>query len=152
MRDEGPSVNLKWAVAAAAFLLLISLALVVGASKEPPQPGSSYDASGRGLLASYLLLDELGYPVARSRQVRGGDVRWLLFPQRSPRQVRELAALHHGVAWSGRPVGDVEGMPQPMDEEHDHKHQQHRAEPQQQPECEGRVGVQGAQPVEDGPE
>src|SRR5436309_11859564 len=108
MRDEGPSVNLKWAVAAAAVLLLFSVALILGAAKESPQPGSSYDASGCGLLASYLLLDELGYPVARSRQVRGGDVRWLLFPHGSPRQVRELAAW---VRDGGRLVlADAEGV------------------------------------------
>ncbi len=84
------SETLWWTVPAAALLLIVSLAAVVGHLRERPLPGSSYDGSGGGLLAAYLLLDELGYPVERSRRPAGGDVRWVLFPERSERQAREL--------------------------------------------------------------
>jgi len=89
--DGRRPLSLWWAVSAAAVLGLVTLVTVLGALREPTRPGTSYDPSGRGFLAAYLLLDELGYPVARSRRASGGDVRWLLAPERSPRQVRALA-------------------------------------------------------------
>ncbi|HZU36646.1 MAG TPA: DUF4350 domain-containing protein, partial [Gemmataceae bacterium] len=45
-----------------------------------PPTHSTQDAGPGGVRAAYLLLDTLGYSVATSRHVVGGQVRWLLFP------------------------------------------------------------------------
>ncbi len=85
--------RLWWAVPAAAFLILMTLAMFFG-GPERREHGTSYDASPRGFRAAYLLLDELGYPVARSRRLAGpafhpgaekkiSGMRWLLFPTKS---------------------------------------------------------------------
>lgn len=92
MAEEGRPVGLGWAVAAAAFLVLVTVALVVGGSREQPQPRTSYDPSDRGFRAAYLLLEELHYPVNRSRTPAGGEVRWLLFPGPAPRYTPQLDA------------------------------------------------------------
>lgn len=92
MAHEARPVSLGWAVAAAVFLLLVAVSLVLGSLQEQPRPGTSYDSSNRGFLAAYLLLDELGYAASRSRTASGGEVRWLLFPEPSPRYARTLDA------------------------------------------------------------
>src|SRR5438270_11558736 len=72
--------RLWWMVPLAVFALLVLLALVLGSLPAPPGFGTSYDASDAGFRAAYLLLEDLGYPVERSRRVGGGSVRWVLFP------------------------------------------------------------------------
>jgi hypothetical protein len=72
--------RLWWMVPLAVFALLIILSLVLGNVPDPPGFGTSYDASDAGFRAAYLLLEDLGYPVERSRRVGGGGVRWVLFP------------------------------------------------------------------------
>src|SRR5262249_34588249 len=58
----------------------------------PLQPGTSYDASEHGFRAAYLLLDELHYPVYRSRRATEGQLRWLLFPEAAKREAPALEA------------------------------------------------------------
>ena len=48
--------------------MLMGLALVFGKPPEQAKVRTSYDASFEGFRAAYLLLDELGYPVARSKR------------------------------------------------------------------------------------
>src|SRR5947207_1641117 len=72
--------RLWWTVPLAVFALLLILALVLGQMPDPPAFGTSYDASDAGFRAAYLLLEDLGYPVERSRRAGGGSVRWVLFP------------------------------------------------------------------------
>jgi len=92
MAEEGRPVGLGWVVAAAVFLLLVTVTLVAASLREQPRPRTSYDASNRGFLAAYLLLEKEHYPVVRSRTPTGGEVRWLLFPESSLRYERQLDA------------------------------------------------------------
>ena len=86
-----PSSRLWWAVPLAASALLVVLGLVLGGRADPLNPGTSYDASDKGFRAAYLLLEELGFPVGRSRQAAGGEVRWVLLPVGArPRDVEGL--------------------------------------------------------------
>jgi hypothetical protein len=64
--------------------LLGVLALFFGGSEGALKGGTSYDASGKGFRAVYLLLEELGFPVTRSKRLAGGEVRWVLFPETTP--------------------------------------------------------------------
>ncbi|MBX7104120.1 MAG: hypothetical protein K1X57_08560 [Gemmataceae bacterium] len=61
---------------------------------------TSYDASGAGYRAAYLILDEVGVPVARSRYLVGGKVRWTLAPQKM--KADDLAVLSRWVRDGGR--------------------------------------------------
>src|SRR5438105_4090893 len=79
MAFDQPSSRLWWTVPAITFLLVICLALLLG-GPEPIKTGTSHDTLEQGFKAAYLLLEELGYPVTRSRHPTGGSVRWLLFP------------------------------------------------------------------------
>lgn len=72
-----------WAVPAAAMLLLLVFVMIFGNPEQPKGGRSSYNVSSDGLRAAYLFLDELGYPVARSRRPPSGGVRWVLFPSTS---------------------------------------------------------------------
>ena len=85
MASEDYTRRLWWAVPAGGFLLLVVLALLLG-NREPPKPKSSYDAGDDGFRAAFLLLEDLGYPVLRSRRLTGGTVRWALFPDPSRRE------------------------------------------------------------------
>jgi hypothetical protein len=67
-------------VPAVGFLLLTLLAALFGGGPEKVDYGTSYDASDAGFRAAYLLLEELGYPVERSRRPSGGELRWVLAP------------------------------------------------------------------------
>jgi hypothetical protein len=80
MERADPTPRLWWAVPAGAFLLLMALAMVFGGPPEAKPGRSSYDAGSGGLRAAYLLLEELRYPVTRSRRPTGEAVRWALFP------------------------------------------------------------------------
>jgi hypothetical protein len=96
------SPRLWWAVPSAALVLLLLLALLLGEAPESGTHGTSYDASPPGFRGVYLLLDELHYPVRRSRQAprstdRGGSVRWVIYPGQT--RERDIAALD---AWVRR--------------------------------------------------
>jgi Domain of unknown function (DUF4350) len=90
------TLKLWWTVPVAVFALLFLLALVFGQEPPPLQPGTSYDASDRGFRAAYLLLEELDYPVTRSRRASAGRLRWLLFPQNAPREMAQINAWVRG--------------------------------------------------------
>src|SRR5438876_11063960 len=74
------TAKLWWAVPAATILMLMGLALVFGKPPEQAKVRTSYDASFEGFRAAYLLLEELGYPVERSKRPAGGAARFVLFP------------------------------------------------------------------------
>lgn len=75
-----PASRLWWMVPAAAFLLLIVVAMIIGPPPGAGGKGTSYDASDPGYRAVYLILEELKYPIERSRLAAGGAVRWVLAP------------------------------------------------------------------------
>jgi hypothetical protein len=87
--DNEWSARLWWAVPASVVLVLIFLVMVFGPNPQPLKHGTSYDASPEGFRAAYLLLDELGYPVARSKRPAGGAVRWVLFPTAAAKEAEE---------------------------------------------------------------
>src|SRR5215831_12075973 len=92
MAEQERSLKLWWTVLAGGLALLVVLALLFGQEPPPLQPGTSYDASDRGFRAAYLLLEELHYPVFRSRRATEGGVRWLLFPEPARRETPALEA------------------------------------------------------------
>ena len=86
-----PASRLWWAVPAIGTLLLALFGMIFGGEPEKVDYGTSYDASGGGSRAAFLLFEELGYPVERSRRPTGGEVRWLLFPsQTTPKDAATL--------------------------------------------------------------
>src|SRR5947199_2407021 len=92
MAEPERSLKLWWTVPIGGFALLILIALLFGQQPPPLRPGTSYDASDRGFRAAYLLLEELRYPVFRSRRATEGGVRWLLFPEPARRETPALDA------------------------------------------------------------
>ncbi len=80
MTANDQTAKLWWAVPAATILMLMGLALVFGKPPEQAKVRTSYDASFDGFRAAYLLLEELGYPVVRSKRPTGGAARLVLFP------------------------------------------------------------------------
>lgn len=98
-RPVPPSSRLWWTVPAVGVILLAAFAMVFGGGPEKVDRGTSYDASGGGFRAAYLLLEGLGYPVERSRRPTGGDVRWVLFPSEAGR--RTAADLDRWVRQGG---------------------------------------------------
>jgi hypothetical protein len=97
LSDAGTG-KLWWAVPAGAILLLLALAVLLGREPERLGHGTSYDASRRGFRAAYLLLEELGYPVRRTRRAAVGEVRWVFFPREG---LKEAKALDHWVREGG---------------------------------------------------
>ena len=104
------AAKLWWAVPAATILILMALAKLFGSGPRHAEHGTSYDASQRGFRAAYLMLDELGYPVTRSRRLgspaaisRGAGPtsgpRWVLFPKKATQ--KDAAALDHWVREGG---------------------------------------------------
>src|SRR3954453_8169099 len=91
MAFDRPSSPLWWTVPAVGIILLFCLAMVFG-GPQPIKTGPSHDSSKEGFRAAYLLLEELGFPVTRSRYPTGGSVRWLLFPTGSVRDTKQLDA------------------------------------------------------------
>src|SRR5260370_38508694 len=91
MTESDWSKKLWWWIPAAGFLLVLTVLALMGPKPQHVGKGTSYDASGRGFRAAYLLLDELGYPVVRSRRATTGRVRWLLFPQSDQKRAPRLA-------------------------------------------------------------
>jgi hypothetical protein len=100
MSTEAPAAPSKlwWMVPAAAFLLLVTLAALVGGPAVPPEGRTSFDAGDDGFRATYLLLDQLDFPVSRSRRPAGGPVRWVLFPDE---KAVDVAALDSWVRGGG---------------------------------------------------
>jgi hypothetical protein len=79
--------RLWWSVPTACFLILLGLAMLFGRQENiEKQKGTSYDASSKGFRAAYLLLEELSYPVARSRRSTGGAARFVLSPNSSQKE------------------------------------------------------------------
>jgi hypothetical protein len=89
-QEDDRAAKLWWAVPAATALLLIGLAVLIGKPPEMGRKGSSYDPSDPGFRAAYLLLDELGYPVERSKRPAGGAARWVLYPSAAQDRAVEL--------------------------------------------------------------
>ncbi len=83
--------RLWWSVPAASVLLLLTLAMLVGGKQDPTGRGTSYDAGSSGFRAVYLLLEDLGYPVERSKQPTGEGVRWVLDPAAKDAELPALA-------------------------------------------------------------
>ena len=79
-----------WAVPAAGFLVLMLVCMLIGNPVTRDLTHSSYDASPEGIRAAFLLLDELQYPVVRSKQPTGGSVKWVLLPTFTKRDVDVL--------------------------------------------------------------
>jgi hypothetical protein len=75
-----PATRLWWLVPGVGIVLLALFAMLFGGTQETVDYGTSYDASDSGFRAAYLLLEELKYPVERSRRLTGGEIRWVLFP------------------------------------------------------------------------
>lgn len=100
---EGAAARLWWSVPAVGLVLLVVVECLVGPG-TPPARQSSYDASGEGLRAPYVVLQELGYPVTRARRPTGehwhagDDVRCVLFPTEV---TREAAAVDRWVLDGG---------------------------------------------------
>jgi hypothetical protein len=90
MPNEDQSWNWWWAAPVGFALVLVLLVLLFGQSQDLPLQGTSYDASAKGFRAAYLLLEELHYPVERSKRLAGEKVRWVLFPQGAGREARRL--------------------------------------------------------------
>src|SRR5262249_18372566 len=84
--------QLWWAIPAATLLVLLLLALLFGKGPEQTGKGTSYDASHQGFRAAYLLLEELGYPVARTKRPTGGTIRWVLSPTTGEDKAEQLDA------------------------------------------------------------
>jgi hypothetical protein len=82
-------MSLWWAVPAAIVLVLMLVVLFIGPKPEA-KGGTSYDAGPRGFRAAYLVLEELGYPVARAKRPGGADVRLVLFPRPSEKDAGSL--------------------------------------------------------------
>src|SRR5262245_38644542 len=87
-----------WTVPASCILILLTVAMLLGHPERKPEKGTSYDASGDGFRAAYLLLERLGYPVVRSKRPLGASVRWILFPKPSK---DDPALLKHWVREGG---------------------------------------------------
>jgi hypothetical protein len=95
-----PASRLWWAVPAVGVILLALVAMLFGGGPETVDYGTSYDASGRGFRAAYLVLEQLKFPVERARRPAvGGDVRWVLFP--SEKAVKEAGQLDDWVQRGG---------------------------------------------------
>lgn len=84
------SPKLWWTVPVAGFLVLMILCVFIGVPQQNHLNRSSYDASPEGIRAAYLLLEELNYPVVRSKRPTGAAVKWVLFPTFAKRDVDVL--------------------------------------------------------------
>jgi hypothetical protein len=66
-----------------ALVVLPLIGMFFGGKQDTVSSGSSYDASDGGFRGVYLILEELGYPVERSRRQTGSNIRWVLFPAKT---------------------------------------------------------------------
>lgn len=92
MSDARDVSKLWWAVPAAAVLLLTMLAVLLGGPPPKQAAGTSYDPAPEGFRAAFVLLDELDYPVFRSKRPGGGTARMVLFPTESKDDADKLAS------------------------------------------------------------
>ncbi|MFO0809514.1 MAG: DUF4350 domain-containing protein [Gemmataceae bacterium] len=78
-----PSSRLWWLVPAVAFLLLVTLSMLIGKPPDSPQQGSSFSVSDDGTRAAFLVLEEVGVPLTRTRKAGGTRLgpRWMLHPK-----------------------------------------------------------------------
>jgi len=90
MNGAGSSSRWWWLGPALCFLLLTIVAVLIGGAGGQSPHGTSYDASPEGFRAAYLLLDELGYPVVRSKRVIESAVKIVAFPQFAKKDVDVL--------------------------------------------------------------
>lgn len=122
VRPVDPTTTLWWAVPFAAILLLLALAMLLGKQEDTTGRGTSYDASSSGYRAAYLLLEELGYPVTRSKRPTGGGARLVLAPakpQKDDGQALEEWVREGGLLILADPSGDFAktlGMPLNVEE------------------------------------
>lgn len=80
-RTAATASRLWWAVPAVGLILLVLFGILFGGGPQKVSYGTSYDASDGGFRAAYLLLEQVKYPVERSRRPpAGGGVRWVLYP------------------------------------------------------------------------
>src|SRR5262245_5220107 len=89
-----------WSIRAAAFIMLLLIVLYTGIEPPAVGKGTSYDASPEGYRGAYVVLDELGYSVARSRRAAGDHVLWVLSPEKVGD--RDIDPLMAWVARGGR--------------------------------------------------
>ena len=102
MQAESKATQLWWTVPTAGFLLLITLAMFLGTGPERALGRSSYDSTPDGFRAAYLLLEELKYPVRRSRRLMAGSIRVVLFPLSAGKEgMKETSAVHDWVQKGG---------------------------------------------------
>jgi hypothetical protein len=94
------SSRLWWLVPAVGLVLLTLVALLASTRPDKLNYGTSYDASGSGFRGVYLVLEDLGFRVERSRKAVGGDVRWILYPTKVG--AREVGAIDAWVRGGGR--------------------------------------------------
>lgn len=81
--ESPPPASILWfAIPACTVVAALAISLLVAQddSQASSASGTSYDASKSGFRALYLILDELGYDIERTRRVAGGAVRWALAP------------------------------------------------------------------------
>ncbi len=90
MNQTDWSPKLWWTVPVAGFLVLMLVCLFIGNPVQHNLNRSSYDASPQGVRAAFLLLEELHYPVERSKHATGGAVKWVLFPTSAKKDVDVL--------------------------------------------------------------
>src|SRR5262245_14802857 len=84
-RPAPPPSNVLWfAIPACTVVAAMAVGLMLGHedTQASTASGTSYDATKSGYRALYLILDELGYSIERSRRVAGGSVRWALAPMK----------------------------------------------------------------------
>jgi hypothetical protein len=94
-----PASPLWWVVPAAALVVIPLIGMFFGGKHEPESYGTSYDASEGGFRGVYLVLEELGYPVERSRRRMGGNIRWILFPSKTTQ--REAGSIGEWIQGGG---------------------------------------------------
>src|SRR4051812_48392350 len=76
-----PSSPLWFTVPACVVIAAVAISMMFGGQDQSSvASNTSYDASKSGFRALYLILDELGYGIERSRRPAGGAVRWVLNP------------------------------------------------------------------------
>jgi hypothetical protein len=90
MKQADWSPKLWWTVPVAGFLVLMLVCLFIGNPVPNNLNRSSYDASPQGIRAAYLLLEELHYPVVRSKHPTAEAVKWVLFPTFAKKDVDVL--------------------------------------------------------------
>lgn len=90
------SSRLWWTVPATTVLLMLLISLVVDLQPDRPDAGTTYDASQGGLRLAYLLMEDLGYPVSRSKRPVGEKIRFVFFPTKVDDEARVVGEWVRG--------------------------------------------------------